>query len=534
MNSQAFKPETNFYLKLIVKSSLFVFIATIISKLFSYGYKILIARYFGAETYGLFSLSVIIISIASSVATLGLYDGLVRFISFYRGKKSFGKIRRLVISSQTIFIVTGIIFTGLLIFFAPTIGDKIFHTNKFTPLFIGMSLALPFLLLANLFLGVLRGFERIKTYSALVNIYQNAARFIIMGALIMIGTGAIAISISYVFAFVGLFFISRYYARKDLEMMPRDKTPSQKKVMPEVLTYAWPLLFVGMLYSIFYWTDSLILGYFTSAEFVGKYNSAITLASLFGLAPDLFMQLFLPLISTKFSQGKNELIKNLTQQVIKWIYMLGMPLFVLMFIFPERLIELFFGLDFANVYPALRLLSIGAFFSSTTGILVSLLSIKGRTKLVLINFMVFAIINIILDLVFVKKYGMNGVAFATLITQLIFVITTSFQVKKTYGFNPVRVGIIKLLIIGTIILNLGTYLSTFSESWLSALSLSIFLVLIYVCGLYLSNFFDAEDLGIIKNILDKIKFMRSISKPKVIKRDKEFEKYELQTHFDNG
>ena len=506
MVAQMDSHETQFYLKLFVKSSFFIFAAVIISKLFSYGYKIIIARSFGAETYGLFSLAIIIITIASSIATFGLYDGLVRFVSFYRGKRAFGHIRRLVLSSQAIFIVTGLICTALLIFFAPVIGDKIFHTDKFTPLFIGMALALPFLLLANLFLGVLRGFERIKTYSALINIYQNTAKFIILGLLVLLGAGAISISISYVVVFIGLFLISRYYARKDLNKMPLTKIPSRKEVMPEVLSYAWPLLFVGVLYSIFYWTDSLVLGYFTTAEHVGWYNAAITLISLFGIAPDLFMQLFFPLISLKLSEDKKSLIKRLTQQVTKWIYILNIPIFLLLFLFPEKLLEILFGRDFTVGSSVLQILALGALFSSVMGVSTSLLSIKGRTKLVLMNFILFATINLILDIIFVKSYGMIGAAFATMITQILFVVTAVFQVRNTYEFSPIKSKIGRLSFLAVALLAVGLFLqSTFANNSLATIiGVSLILLALYALGLHMFQIFDTEDKSIIQSIVNKL------------------------------
>ena len=52
-------------LKLIVKSSLVVFIGIFASKILSYIYRIVIARSpgFGPEAYGIFSLAVIVINI---------------------------------------------------------------------------------------------------------------------------------------------------------------------------------------------------------------------------------------------------------------------------------------------------------------------------------------------------------------------------------------------------------------------------------------------------------------------------------------
>ena len=83
------------YLKLMAKSSIIVFIGLFLSKVLAYAYRIIIARYFGAEIYGLFSLALILITLFASFASFGLIDGLIRFVSFYRGKNQNDKIRYL-------------------------------------------------------------------------------------------------------------------------------------------------------------------------------------------------------------------------------------------------------------------------------------------------------------------------------------------------------------------------------------------------------------------------------------------------------
>ena len=50
-------------LKLIVKSSMIVFIGLFLSKLLTYIYKIIIARYYGPEVYGIFSLAFMIVTL---------------------------------------------------------------------------------------------------------------------------------------------------------------------------------------------------------------------------------------------------------------------------------------------------------------------------------------------------------------------------------------------------------------------------------------------------------------------------------------
>ena len=64
-----------------------VFIGMFLSKIFVYLYRIIIARHYGSEVYGLFALSIMVIGWFRLVSGLGLKQGLLRYISLFRGKK---------------------------------------------------------------------------------------------------------------------------------------------------------------------------------------------------------------------------------------------------------------------------------------------------------------------------------------------------------------------------------------------------------------------------------------------------------------
>jgi O-antigen/teichoic acid export membrane protein len=90
----------------MVKSSFLVFFSIILSKILSYAYRIIIANNYGTEVYGLFSISLVVVSMVVAIASFGLHEGLLRYVSFYRGKKDFGKIKFIVNKSLKILILS--------------------------------------------------------------------------------------------------------------------------------------------------------------------------------------------------------------------------------------------------------------------------------------------------------------------------------------------------------------------------------------------------------------------------------------------
>src|SRR3972149_1823388 len=80
-------------LKLLAKTSFIVLIGVIISKILGYTYRIIIARYYGPEVYGLFVLALMISGWFIAISALGFNEGILRFIPIYRGRKEIEKIK---------------------------------------------------------------------------------------------------------------------------------------------------------------------------------------------------------------------------------------------------------------------------------------------------------------------------------------------------------------------------------------------------------------------------------------------------------
>src|SRR3989338_10381591 len=143
------KGEVTHSLNSLAKTSIIVFIGLALSKILSYVFRVVAARYFGPEAYGLFSLALVISGWFFAFASLGLSEGIVRYVSLYRGRKRIDDARYLVNFSVKILTVTSLI-TGAIMFFGSNIiAVKIFHDVNLIPFIKIFSLAIPFTVLAT-------------------------------------------------------------------------------------------------------------------------------------------------------------------------------------------------------------------------------------------------------------------------------------------------------------------------------------------------------------------------------------------------
>jgi O-antigen/teichoic acid export membrane protein len=496
------KTETTKNLNILVKSSIFVLIGLFFSKVFSYVYKIIIARNFGPEAYGLFSLAFIIATLVATLASLGLSEGLMRYVSYFRGKNENKKIKT-IIKKANLYSVFLSILCGIVLFFASDwIAVYIFNSGSLEVYLRIFSFAVPFMVLSSNYLAIIRGFEKIKELSFLSNILNNLLRVVLLISFILIGIGENSIGYSFTLAFVGLTFFSYGFARRLSKYLVLNKKEIENKaVFKELWAYSLPLIFISILYSIFYWTDSIMIGALLDVENVGLYNAAATLAGFLAIAPEMFMQLFIPLISKSLSQKKGILIMNLTKQITKWIYAINLPVVVCLIFFPGVFLNIFFGAEYLVAENTLRILALGALFSVFSGMFSGMLNIKMKSKRVLFVLILAGILNIILNFLLIPKYGINGAALATIVSWGLFAIILFFYIKKEYGSYPIKKDIIKISLINLIMISSLLFLERFIvPTLLNLILVGCFFILGYLVLIFLFGGFDENDLEIIKKI----------------------------------
>ncbi|MCD6398929.1 MAG: oligosaccharide flippase family protein, partial [Candidatus Aenigmarchaeota archaeon] len=126
MSSKPIKPQKQTVdksqekvLKTVAKGAGIIFIGMILGYFLGYLTRLIIARYLGAESYGLISLGLAILGFFSTFALLGFLDGIPRFVSYY---KNVERKRSIIIVALKISLPLSILFSLILFFFSPQIS----------------------------------------------------------------------------------------------------------------------------------------------------------------------------------------------------------------------------------------------------------------------------------------------------------------------------------------------------------------------------------------------------------------------------
>jgi len=270
----------------------------------------------------------------------------------------------------------------------------------------------------------------------------------------------------------------------------------------ELFFFSFPLIFAGLAGLITGWTDTLMLGYFSTISAVGIYNVALPTAKLLSVGTGAFAVIFMPVVSELYAKNRWKDLSNVYSSVTKWVLSIILPLFLLMSLFSPSLMNIMFGSEYIAGATALSILSFSYFITSLFGLAAPLLQSYGRTKIIMGCGFIGAGSNFILNLLLIPIYGVDGAAFATGISAVLMSVLYLFFAYRIGKVHPFRRSFFKP-VIASVIAVLVVYALTkylIGVSLFSLIGMFIVFLALYFFLLLLFKSFEEEDLMIMRAI----------------------------------
>lgn len=474
---------------------------------FNFIARIVIARFYTPDDYGLFNLFFSILSILVAVAVLGLGTGMPRFIGYYTGTEEKDKIKAVEGWGLLIGIVSGFVFSTLLFFLAPWVAPIFSKENIFIDYLRIAAITLPFFVLLNSLITIFRGHqhtkERILFYDFGMNItFLIFSLFVGIFSLPFIGViWSMFVAIS---AMSMLLLV--YYLKKQKSLLKNVYSftfnPSLGKT---ILIFSLPLLLVDILKQLMGWTSTLMIGSFLTAQSVGFYEVARPLSMLISTGLNVNSFIYAPLVATLYSQHKVNENREIYSILTKWICFVSLPLAMVLFFFSDVIITTLFGVDYLSAGIPLKILSIIFFIDTMTGPDGYTLTAYGKTKFLMYATALAVIILILLNLYLIPKYGIIGAAIATGFSVIIINIVRITKLYKISGIHSLRSENLKpifsTLFFGSIIAISLSYVPI--PKIYSAIITFVLLSILYLIMMLFTHSVSKQDINILKLIEKK-------------------------------
>ncbi len=426
------KLSEDIHFKELVKGSFDYFILRISGMVVGYVFTIVVTRNLGASAWGIFALCITILQIVSVLSKLGLDTALLRFIAQYNAQGKGKTIKHIYLKAISLIIPFSIFLSVFLYFLAPILAKELFNKKFLTSYIRIIAFAvLPFTLLC-INSESLRAFKKIKQYTIFQNLLPSLVALLLFSIVIFYSKVYNTQTVIYVYI-IGIIFsfiVSFLFLQKEfIKTSETQETVSIKYI----LSVSIPMLISGSLFMVMSWTDTIMLGIFKTEKEVGIYNVTVRLS----LITSFTLAAINSIAAPKFAEfwGKKDLegLRRIAQQSTKIIFWISAPILTAYLLFPSFFMGLF-GEEFKKGAWALVILTIGQFVNAASGSVGYILQMTGKQKIFQDIILIAVIVNIILNILLIPKYGINGAAIASAFAVTLINIIPFLLVKFYYGF----------------------------------------------------------------------------------------------------
>jgi len=255
--------------------------------------------------------------------------------------------------------------------------------------------------------------------------------------LIMMGFAEMAPIVGFTLAFT--FFMPLIYApilvRRVFPKFFHLKAVLSRGLLRKLVAFGIPVIFTNLAGTVFTHTDTVILTYFRSLTEVGLYNVAAPTTKIIKVMGVALMAVILPMASELWARNKKEHIGKGLGMLYKYVLMVIFPIAILVFLFPDILLRILFGNEFVPAANILRILTIGSIVLTFANINNSALTGIGKPKTVGKIMITGAIANLILNIIMIPTYGMEGAAISTLCAFTLIFILSVMNIRDHVSFD---------------------------------------------------------------------------------------------------
>lgn len=457
---------------------------------------IVAARALGPSLFGLYAIGWTLLRIIGLLAHLGLPNGVLRYIPQYTDDHA--TVKKLINQSIVIVAVTSVLIGGALYFSAPWLAVNLYQKPLLTGIFRLFAFGIPLMSLLTLLSCISRSTQNMVYSVSVEDVGQPFLGLIlVVGVYLFAGawvTGVILTDLVSYLAAVGVCF---FVVRKMFQRALRASGPARVKI-GEVLAFSIPTALAGTFSVFVFWVDRLLVGYFLPASDNGIYQAVSQISVLFVLVLAAFNGILAPLFADLYSKRDVPQMQEIFRVGTKWGLYISIPFFLVFCFAPAEILTVLYGPGYSGGWIALLALAIGQFVNVATGSVGTLLCMTGYQRAWLGLSSVALVLNIILCVVLIPRFGILGAATATSVSLCVMNIAGIVKARISLGIWPYDLRYLKGLFAAfCCLLILGILRFFYHGPAFLYLSITTLLAALIFFGLILLQGLDDEDRNLV-------------------------------------
>lgn len=203
---------------------------------------------------------------------------------------------------------------------------------------------------------------------------------------------------------------------------------------------ALPFMWIGMLYLLNGRIDLIMLGTLDGAQAAGVYSVASRIAELVTFVLLASNMVIAPRIARLHKGGERVKLQRLLTGASRRVAAATLPVAAAFVLLAHPLLKALYGPEFAAGAIVLQILALAQLFNVFAGPTAVLLNMTGQERLTTMGVAVSVIVNLILNVVLIPRFGATGAAIATGTSLVIWNVLLWYWIRRYLSLRPSAMG----------------------------------------------------------------------------------------------
>ncbi|MET0969072.1 MAG: flippase [Tardiphaga sp.] len=414
-----------------------IFLIRVISAGMAYASQILLARWMGSSDYGIYVYVWTWVLLLGSMMDFGISASAQKIIPEYRASGDLALLRGFLSGSRwmtgLVSAVVSLLLAGLVRLLSPHL-----EPGSVMPLYLGCA-TLPAFVVANTQDGIARSHDWMRLglmpqfiVRQTLIIGFTAGAFALgfhLGATVAMLASAAAVWV----AMIGQMIVLN--RRLGAHIAPGPSTYDYRGW----LAVSLPILLVESFYLLLSYTDVLVLQQFVSSDEVGVYFAVVKTLALVSFIHYAMSATTAHRFTEYHASGDNDRLAAYVTHAIKWTFWPSLAATLILLAVGKPLLWLF-GPQFTAGYDIMFIAAIGLVVRAAIGPVERLLNMLGHQHICALAYALSFVMNLVLCLVLVPRYGGHGAAAATSLSLSFETVLLFWIVRSRLGLHVLAFG----------------------------------------------------------------------------------------------
>jgi O-antigen/teichoic acid export membrane protein len=452
----------------------------------------------GDRLYGIWTLVATFIGYFP-LLDLGLSTAVVRYLASALGQADDEQANRVFNTALRIYSGLGaivLVVTCVLAALAPLFFKSREDASLFSQTIFIVGLSIAVLFPSRVFSGVLEAHLRFDRV-AILDLLTLGLRTTLIVVLLLSGYKVAGLAWATFLASIPSMILTVYFSRKELPFLRFGSKYGGHGTARSLFSYSAFSLIAALANVLRFRVDNIVVASFVGLAAVTHYRIGGTLVQYFFLFMNALLGMFTSVFSRKEGAKDHEAIRKTYFFASKISICIASFVAFGMIAWGKPFIARWMGVQYLDAYPVLVALVVGYYLALAQGPAVGLLFGLSRHKYFALVNSVEGIVNLLLSILLVRRYGIVGVALGTLVPMtLSSVIIQPIYVCRMAGIDYFeyvrRTGRTLAIVVGSLVLPVLLSVRFAVPDYIILLSVALVSLGLYVMPLWLLEFSPVE------------------------------------------